>query len=81
MIKKIDVQLEKYDDKVGSSLNVIESNAKGQISLADLQRAMKVIKHGRKIQGEDTVVLVIAKLNKSRRTICWPPGIILKRIV
>lgn len=45
MIKKIDTQLEKYDEKVGSSLNVIESNEKGQITLADLQRAMRVIKH------------------------------------
>ena len=45
MIKKIDTQLELYDEKVGSSLNVIESNEKGQITLADLQRAMRVIKH------------------------------------
>ncbi|KAK4686163.1 hypothetical protein P7C73_g3969, partial [Tremellales sp. Uapishka_1] len=45
MIKKIDIQLEKYDEKVGSSLNVIQSNAQGQISLADLKRALKVIKH------------------------------------
>lgn len=45
MIKKIDAQLELYDEKVGSSLNVIESNEKGQITLADLQRAMRVIKH------------------------------------
>jgi len=48
MIKKIDAQLEKYDEKVGSSLNVIETNAKGQISLADLKRAMAVIKHAPK---------------------------------
>ena len=48
MIKKIDAQLEKYDEKVGSSLNVIETNARGQISLADLKRAMAVIKHAPK---------------------------------
>jgi LETM1 and EF-hand domain-containing protein 1 len=48
MIKKIDAQLEKYDEKVGSSLNVIQTNAKGQISLADLKRAMGVIKHAPK---------------------------------
>ncbi len=48
MIKKIDAQLEKYDEKVGSSLNLIQTNAKGQISLADLNRAMKVIKHAPK---------------------------------
>lgn len=45
MIKKIDTQLEKYDDKVGSSLNVIHTNPKGQISLKDLETAFRSIKH------------------------------------
>ena len=45
MINKIDDQLEKYDGKVGSSLNVIQTNSKGQVSLADLKRAFRVIKH------------------------------------
>lgn len=45
MIKKLDAQLEKYDDRVGSSLNLIQTNAKGQISLADLTRALLSIKH------------------------------------
>lgn len=45
MIKKIDSQLEKYDEKVGSSLNVIETNQTGQIALADLKKALTVIKH------------------------------------
>jgi LETM1 and EF-hand domain-containing protein 1 len=45
MIKKIDSQLEKYDEKVGSSLNIIHTNAKGQISLKDLETAFRAIKH------------------------------------
>ncbi|KAK8866064.1 hypothetical protein IAR55_001215 [Kwoniella newhampshirensis] len=45
MIKKIDAQLEKYDEQVGSSLNVIDTSANGQIALADLKKALKVIKH------------------------------------
>jgi LETM1 and EF-hand domain-containing protein 1 len=45
MIKKIDGQLEKYDEKVGSSLNIIHTNAKGQISLKDLETAFRAIKH------------------------------------
>lgn len=45
MIKKIDAQLEKYNERVGSSLNLIETNAKGQISLKDLKAALGVIKH------------------------------------
>lgn len=57
MIKKLDAQLEKYDERVGSSLNLIHTNAKGQISLADLTRALLSIKHA---PPED----VIEKLGK-----------------
>nr|XP_019014945.1 MRS7 family protein [Kwoniella pini CBS 10737]OCF53726.1 MRS7 family protein [Kwoniella pini CBS 10737] len=45
MIQTIDSQLEKYDEKVGSSLNVIETSPQGQIALADLKKALGVIKH------------------------------------
>ncbi|WRT64302.1 uncharacterized protein IL334_001234 [Kwoniella shivajii] len=45
MIQTIDTQLEKYDEKVGSSLNVIETSVHGQIALADLKKALGVIKH------------------------------------
>ncbi|WVQ85102.1 hypothetical protein IAT38_007266 [Cryptococcus sp. DSM 104549] len=45
MIKKIDNQLEKYDEKVGSTLNVIQTTPQGQIALDDLKKALKVIKH------------------------------------
>lgn len=45
MIKKIDAQLETYDERVGSSLNLIETNSKGQIRVKDLLRALKVIAH------------------------------------
>ncbi|TXT04832.1 hypothetical protein VHUM_04100 [Vanrija humicola] len=45
MIKKVDAQLEKYDERVGASLNLIQTNHKGQISLADLKSALRVIKH------------------------------------
>ncbi|ORY34290.1 LETM1-like protein-domain-containing protein [Naematelia encephala] len=57
MIKKIDTQLEKYDERVGSSLNVIQTNPKGQISLADLKQAMKVIKH----KPDDEVIEELGK--------------------
>ncbi|WOO86043.1 Mitochondrial proton/calcium exchanger protein [Vanrija pseudolonga] len=45
MIKKVDAELEKYDERVGASLNLINTNHKGQISLADLKSALRVIKH------------------------------------
>ncbi len=72
MIKKIDTQLEKYDEKVGSSLNVIQTNAKGQISLADLKRAMVVIKHAPK---EEDIEGIGKKLDVDSDgfVVCTPP--------
>lgn len=49
MIKKIDTQLEKYDERVDSSLNVIKTTPLGQIPLEDLKKALKEMKHGRPI--------------------------------
>ena len=60
MIKTIDEQLESYDEKVGSSLNMIQCNAQGQISLADLKSAMKVIKH---MPDDETIDAVCQKLD------------------
>jgi len=61
MIKKIDGQLEKYDEKVGSSLNIIHTNAKGQISLKDLETAFRAIKHA---PAEEMVEKLGEKLDK-----------------
>jgi LETM1 and EF-hand domain-containing protein 1 len=55
MIKKIDAQLEKYNEKVGSSLNLIHTNSKGQISMADLKAALGVIKHAPMAQLIETI--------------------------
>ena len=56
MIKKIDNQLETYDERVGSSLNTIQCNGQGQIAIEDLKTAMKVIKHRPDDQTIDAVV-------------------------
>lgn len=56
MIKKIDNQLETYDERVGSSLNTIQCNGQGQIAVEDLKTAMKVIKHRPDDQTIDAVV-------------------------
>lgn len=45
MIKKIDAQLDKYDERVGNSLNLIHTNARGEIFVHDLQAALRAIKH------------------------------------
>lgn len=60
MIKTIDNQLETYDEKVGSSLNTIQCNAQGQISLNDLKKAMVVIKHR---PDDETIERVCQKLD------------------
>ncbi|KAF9264827.1 LETM1-domain-containing protein [Marasmius fiardii PR-910] len=45
MLTKIDTQLQEYDERVGSSLQMISADAQGRISVADLQKALAVIKH------------------------------------
>ncbi|KAG8832456.1 hypothetical protein FRC18_005021 [Serendipita sp. 400] len=45
MLTKIDKQLSAYDEKVGSSLQLIQLDREGRISVYDLEQALKVIKH------------------------------------
>ena len=45
MLQKIDTQLEEYDSRVGSSLQMISCDPQGRISVSDLERALAVIKH------------------------------------
>jgi LETM1 and EF-hand domain-containing protein 1 len=45
MLTKIDGQLQKYDSRVGNSLQMISADAQGRISVQDLEKALAVIKH------------------------------------
>ncbi|GJE98143.1 LETM1 domain-containing protein [Phanerochaete sordida] len=45
MLTKIDQQLQAYDQRVGSSLQMISCDPQGRISVEDLQKALNVIKH------------------------------------
>lgn len=45
MLTKIDGQLQEYDSRVGSSLQMISADAQGRISVQDLEKALAVIKH------------------------------------
>ncbi|TCD65618.1 hypothetical protein EIP91_002423 [Steccherinum ochraceum] len=45
MLTKIDTQLSDYDSRVGSSLQMISCDSQGRISVADLEKAIAVIKH------------------------------------
>ncbi|KAG5221674.1 LETM1-domain-containing protein [Salix suchowensis] len=45
MLTKIDGQLQEYDSRVGSSLQLISADPQGRISVQDLEKALTVIKH------------------------------------
>ncbi|KAK7689110.1 hypothetical protein QCA50_007801 [Cerrena zonata] len=45
MLTKVDEQLQAYDARVGSSLQMISCDPQGRISVADLEKALAVIKH------------------------------------
>ncbi|KAG8776156.1 hypothetical protein FRC12_001070, partial [Ceratobasidium sp. 428] len=60
MLTKIDKQLEAYDAKVGSSLQMITCDSQGKIPVHDLERALRVIKHA---PGEDEIESLVRKLD------------------
>ncbi|KAG9123137.1 hypothetical protein FRC07_000191 [Ceratobasidium sp. 392] len=60
MLGKIDKQLEAYDAKVGSSLQMITCDSQGKIPVHDLERALRVIKHA---PGEDEIEGLVRKLD------------------
>lgn len=60
MLTKIDSQLQEYDARVGSSLQMISADAQGRISVQDLEKALDVIKHK---PDEEVVHAVIQKLD------------------
>jgi LETM1 and EF-hand domain-containing protein 1 len=45
MLTKIDSQLQEYDNRVGSSLQMISADPQGRISVQDLEKALAVIRH------------------------------------
>ncbi|KIM49178.1 hypothetical protein M413DRAFT_98946 [Hebeloma cylindrosporum] len=45
MLTKIDEQLQEYDSRVGSTLQIISADAQGRISVQDLEKALAVIRH------------------------------------
>jgi LETM1 and EF-hand domain-containing protein 1, mitochondrial len=63
MLKKIDAQLEEYDQRVGSSLKQISANAQGMISVHDLEHALSVIKHK---PDAETVEGIVRKLDADK---------------
>lgn len=60
MLTKIDEQLDAYDAKVGSSLQMITCDSQGKIPVHDLERALRVIKHA---PSEDEIEGLVHKLD------------------
>lgn len=60
MLTKIDQQLSDYDERVGSSLQMISCDPQGRISVEDLEKALAVIKHK---PDEEVGHMVIEKLD------------------
>ncbi|KAF8575539.1 LETM1-domain-containing protein [Ramaria rubella] len=60
MLTKIDSQLSAYDERVGSSLQMISCDPQGRISVRDLERALSVIKHK---PDDDVGQAVVRKLD------------------
>ena len=60
MLTKIDKQLQAYDERVGSSLQMISCDPQGRIPVEDLQKALAVIKHK---PDEEIVDKIIEKLD------------------
>jgi LETM1 and EF-hand domain-containing protein 1, mitochondrial len=60
MLTKLDTQLEQYDSRVGSSLQLISCDARGRIPVADLHTALGMIKHA---PEAETVAQLGAKLD------------------
>ena len=60
MVTKLDKQLEEYDARVGSSLQLIACDATGRIPIRDLSKALSMIRHR---PEEDVVAHVVDKLD------------------
>jgi len=60
MVTKLDKQLEEYDARVGSSLQLIACDAAGRIPIRDLAKALSMIRHR---PEEDVVAHVVDKLD------------------
>eukprot|EP00834_Sanchytrium_tribonematis_P001635 NODE_41_length_34096_cov_2.002235.p31 type:complete len:116 gc:universal NODE_41_length_34096_cov_2.002235:18392-18045(-) len=56
LVEKISKELDTIDQQIGSSLNLVVPNPKGQITIGDLRIALKTIKHSVDNHQIDTIV-------------------------
>ncbi|TPX63225.1 hypothetical protein SpCBS45565_g06785 [Spizellomyces sp. 'palustris'] len=60
MVDKIEQELTKYDEEIGSSLNLVRPNEEGKITIADLEEALKVI---RDHPDDERIKKIVVKLD------------------
>ncbi|KAG8957599.1 hypothetical protein FRC00_003752, partial [Tulasnella sp. 408] len=60
MLDKIDKQIESYDSKVGVSLDHIDVDNEGRLTVGDVERALKLIKHA---PSDDQIAGICKKLD------------------
>ncbi|WFD30057.1 LETM1 domain-containing protein ylh47 [Malassezia sp. CBS 17886] len=60
MLERIDKQLEDYDHDVGTRMHLIETSSTGKVSSADLEQALRLIKHR---PGDETLHQLVEKLD------------------
>lgn len=60
MLDKIDKQIESYDSKVGVSLDHINVDSEGRLTVGDVERALKLIKHA---PSDDQIAGICKKLD------------------
>ena len=60
MLDKIDKQIASYDSKVGLSLDHIDIDKEGRITVGDLKRALKLNKHA---PGDELCDGIVKKLD------------------
>jgi LETM1 and EF-hand domain-containing protein 1 len=60
MISKIEKELSKYDVEIGSKLNILRPNEQGNVTITELEEAMKVIQQFPK---DERIKKIIKKLD------------------
>lgn len=60
MLTKIDAQMQEYDTRVGSSLQLVTADSQGRVSVDDLKKAFAVMKHK---PEDDVSQAVVQKLD------------------
>lgn len=60
MIAKLDQELTAYDADVGNKLQAFQANERGELSVADIEAALRVIKHA---PDADNIKQIVKKLD------------------